>query len=71
MLGSACMILVLLSMYESFLKGPPTTAPTATFGFGASEFSHSKPLQPVLASFGMDAPLWCTCVGYLLPYPIR
>jgi len=57
-LGSVCMLLFLESMKVSFLKGPPTSAPVATLGFGSVESSHWKPsLQPVFASAGMEAPL--------------
>lgn len=67
-LGSVCIVLFLESMNVSFRNGPPTNAPVATLGFGWSDLSHLKPsLQPVVASAGIEAPLWWTNCGYLSP----
>lgn len=71
-LGSPCMELFRESIYVSLRKGPPTRAPEATFGLGSVESSHLKPsLHLVLASAGIDAPLWWTYCGNLSPYPTR
>lgn len=56
--GSLCMVSFRESRNVSFWNGPPTSAPTAKFGFGTVEFSHLKPsVQPVLALAGIEAPL--------------
>lgn len=70
--GSPCMLLFRLSMYVSFIKGPPTSAPVASFGFGLVDSSHWYPsLHPVVASAGIEAPLWCTNFGNFFEYPTR
>lgn len=70
--GSSCIVLFRESINVSLRKGPPTSPPTARFGLGAVEESHTKPLlQPVVALAGIEAPLWCTYCGYWSPYPTR
>jgi hypothetical protein len=57
-LGSVCIELFLESIKVSFKKGPPTSAPVATLGFGSDDSRYWKPsLQPVFALVGIGAPL--------------
>lgn len=57
-LGSTCIVLFLESTKVSFRKGPPTSAPTATFGLGSVESSHFQPLEQLGdSSAGIEAPL--------------